>query len=217
MRGWHAGLALAVTVAACGGGAEQAPPAQGPSSPTVPSASTSAGTATPTGTPTATSAPTGTSTSTNAAPVEMKSPVPTAMAADLQSIGLDAKSLPPMEKLEPKQLRSVMKLLSRSLGIGCNDCHQYGDFALTTRRKKIAAKMWDEFVVKLTMADGSSMFCDSCHQGRVTQLDRTDKKALSKWMDASFVQGVKRKDASEQSCESCHVGWDMTFLTSWGK
>ena len=80
-----------------------------------------------------------------------------------------------------------MKLMARSLGIKCPDCHVEGDFAATTRRKRIAARMWDEFAAKVTVGDGSPIFCDSCHQGRITLLDRTDKKALAKWMDASFV------------------------------
>jgi hypothetical protein len=157
------------------------------------------------------------------APVpELKSPVPTALAADLQALGLDPKHLPPIEKLQPKALRAVMKLMAKSLGVKCGDCHKEGDFTAPTRRKKIAAKMWDEFVVKMVLAapppDGSPLFCDSCHQGRVEQLDRRDKKALAKWMDANFVGLLKQQKAgSSQECESCHVDMEMQFLTLWGK
>jgi hypothetical protein len=139
------------------------------------------------------------------------------MVADLQALGLDAKSLPPIEKLEPKTLRGVMKLLAKSLGVRCGDCHQQGDFAAPTRRKKIAARMWNEFAAKLAMSDGSPLFCDSCHQGRIVQLDRRDKKALSKWMDENFVAKLGRKDGQSQECETCHVDMDMTFLSVWGR
>ena len=149
--------------------------------------------------------------------VDMKAPVASAMGADLQALGLEPKNLPPIEKLDPKQLRGVMKLLARSLGGKCADCHTEGDFAAQTRRKKIATKMWDEFAAKLTTADGAPMFCDSCHQGRIVQLDRTDKKALAKWMEVSFVDGLKRKDGKSEECESCHVGMEMHFLADWGK
>ena len=145
----------------------------------------------------------------------MKAPIPSALVADLQALGLDAKNLPPIEKLEPKTLRGVMKLLAKSLGAKCGDCHTEGDFAAPTRRKKIAAKMWDEFVAELSLG-GQPLFCDSCHQGRIKQLDRTDKKALGKWMDANFAQKLTRKDGKDEGCESCHVDWDMTFLTKWG-
>jgi len=158
--------------------------------------------------------------------IELKAPIPSALVADLQALGLDATNLPPIEKLEPKTLRGVMKLLAKSLGAKCGDCHTSSgegprtdsmgvDFAAPTRRKKIAAKMWDEFVAKLSL-QGQALFCDSCHQGRIKQLDRSDKKALGKWMDANFAQKLVRKDGKDEACESCHVDWDMTFLVKWG-
>ncbi len=148
----------------------------------------------------------------------MKSPVPSAFADDLRALGLDPAKLPPLHKLSPKALRGVMKLLAKSLGVKCGDCHEEGDFAAMTRRKKIAAKMWDEFVAELSFQDDSQpLFCDSCHQGRVKQLDRTDKKALGKWMDANFVARLKRKDGRDHDCETCHVGWEMRLLATWSK
>jgi hypothetical protein len=139
------------------------------------------------------------------------------MGPDLKALGLDPASLPPIEKLAPKTLRGVMKLLAKSLGATCADCHQEGDFATPTRRKKIAARMWNEFAAKLTMADGGTLFCDSCHQGRIVQLDRRDKKALGKWMDENFVGKLKRKDGQSHECETCHVDMDMRFLVKWGQ
>lgn len=154
----------------------------------------------------------------------MKPVVPTAMADDLRALGLDANSLPPIEKLEPRMLRGVMKLMAKSLGVKCGDCHQEGDFAAPTRRKKIAAHMWDEFVAKLALnAAGSPdapVFCDSCHQGRVVLLDRRDKKALGKWMDENFVAklgGKVSRGGAPVECETCHVDMDMHFLSKWGQ
>jgi hypothetical protein len=145
--------------------------------------------------------------------------MPSALAGELRAIGLDIASLPPLEKLEPTALRRVMKLFARSLGAKCGDCHAAqgtGDFAAPTRRKKIAAKMWDELVIKLQMSDGSPLFCDSCHQGRIVQLDRTDKTALGHWMQASFVDSLKRRDGADHNCETCHVGKEMHLLSKWG-
>lgn len=138
------------------------------------------------------------------------------MLASLQALGLDPKNLPPIEKLDPRALRGVMKLIAKALGSKCGDCHREGDFALTTPRKKIAMKMWDEFVAKLVFAaDDAPLFCDSCHRGRTKQLDRTDLKALGKWMDANFVLGLKRKDDQDNTCVTCHVDKDMRFLSKW--
>ena len=87
--------------------------------------------------------------------------------------------------------------------------------------KKIAAKMWDELVVKLQLRGagaeaGSPLFCDSCHQGRVVQLDRSDKKALGDWMQANFVDRLSRKDGAPSECETCHAGREMHLLAKWG-
>jgi hypothetical protein len=147
----------------------------------------------------------------------MRAPTPSSYLANLQELGIDAQALPPIEKLDPKALRGVMKLFAKSLGAKCTDCHAEGDFAAATRRKRIAARMWDEFAAKLTLADGSAVFCDSCHQGRIVQLDRTDKKALGAWMDTNFVGLLRRKDGQPERCESCHTtSMEMHFLAQWG-
>jgi hypothetical protein len=215
--------------AACGGGAGGAPPSQlGPApagseglvqpgvTPGVAPSSTLPG-ATPSGSATTPSGPLP-----STSPVEMKPVMASAMVDDLWALGLDAQSLPPIEKLEPRTLRSVMKLMARSLGVKCSDCHQEGDFAAPTRRKKIAAHMWDEFAAKLSLTGSGNgeapIFCDSCHQGRVQLLDRRDKKALSKWMDDNFVARLDRRDGKtgkSVECETCHVDMDMHFLAKW--
>src|ERR1700727_1990748 len=150
----HVLVAFALmSAAACGGagGERGGPPVE------TGGAATASASATATATATATAAATATATATASGHVDMKAPVASAMGADLQPVGLDPKTLPPIEKLDPKQLRGVMKLLARSLGGKCADCHSEGDFAAQTRRKKIATKMWDELAAKLTTADGAPM------------------------------------------------------------
>lgn len=219
MKVLHGVLSIALLVAAaCGGAASTGPIGVSPL-PTATTAPTAGHAPSASAAPTASAAAT-TPESTGPVPpahVEMKAPVASAMVADLASLGLDPKDLPPMERLDPKALRGVMKLFARAIGGKCADCHIEGDFAAQTRRKKIAKKMWNELVVKLTLADGSPLFCDSCHQGRIVQLDRTDKKALAKWMDASFVDGLKSKDGQSMECETCHVGMEMKILSIWGR
>jgi len=217
-----AGVLIAVACVACGGAGgtggngpppvAPVPPAPGEPAAPIPSAGSG-------GAPAAS----GSVSTLEPAPVavEMKTPVPSAMVDDLRALGLDAKNLPPIEKLEPRTLRGVMKLMAKSLGVRCGDCHQEGDYAAPTRRKKIAAHMWDEFAAKLLVADASAqpapLFCDSCHQGRTTLLDRRDKKALSKWMDDNFAAKLTRKDGKSEECESCHVDMEMHFLAQWGQ
>jgi hypothetical protein len=145
----------------------------------------------------------------------MKPPIPSAFPDALRDLGLDTRKLPPLEKLEPRALRGVMKLFAKSLGVRCSDCHRAGDFAAATEKKTIATHMWNDFVAKLSFVDGSPLFCDSCHQGRIEQLDRTDKKALSKWMDESFVARFARLDAKATDCETCHVDMEMKLFAKW--
>jgi hypothetical protein len=214
-------LPFAIVVAACGGAlapspANQAPapaPAQAPASGQAPAPS--AGSA-PGQVPESAPAPASASALTPApAPVEMKPPVTSTLTDSLATLGLDPKRLPPLEKLEPRALRGVMKLFAKSLGIKCSECHRAGDFAAPTRRKTIATHMWDDFVAKLALVDGSPVFCDSCHQGRVEQLDRRDKKLLAKWMDDNFVQRLARLDAKGTDCETCHVDMEMKLFERW--
>jgi hypothetical protein len=222
----HAALAailIAVACVACGGAAGGGTPAVAPA-PSAPSAPGEPAAVPGAGTTGGAPAGSGGASSPLAPPpvaVEMKTPVPSAMADDLRALGLDTKNLPPIEKLEPRTLRGVMKLMAKSLGARCGDCHQEGDFAAPTRRKKIAAHMWDEFAAKLLVADAQGqaapLFCDSCHQGRTTLLDRRDKKVLSKWMDDNFAAKLTRKDGKSEECESCHVDMEMHFLAQWGQ
>jgi hypothetical protein len=148
----------------------------------------------------------------------MTSITATTMTADLQAIGLDAKTLPALDKLEPEKLRKVMRTFTKSLGMKCGDCHNESDFSAPTPMKKIATHMWDEYVTKLAMNAGDPIYCDTCHQGRRKILDRHDKKALSKWMDANFVSKLTRRDKKDHGCETCHGdAFEPHILAQWTK
>jgi hypothetical protein len=154
-----------------------------------PGSATATGTATATDTVTAPGAVTGT--------FAMKPPTPTAYSTELAAIGLDPENLPPFKKVTPDQLRKVMPLIAKSLGVKCAACHDF-DKPGRTARQDVADFMWGHFVRTLHHADGP-LFCDSCHHGSLHVLDRHDKPALEKWMDQSFVQTLGAK-----SCAQCH-------------
>jgi hypothetical protein len=157
----------------------------------------------------------------------MKPIAPSAMLAELTAIGLDPAALPPLAQLEPDKLRRVMRTFTRSLGAVCADCHVENDFAAPTPRKNVAAKMWDQYVRGLSLAAPrgapdsltSPLYCDSCHAGRITPLlDRRDGKELAEWMDANFVERLKRTDGKEHRCETCHgEPFASRFLAAWTK
>jgi hypothetical protein len=220
-------LSLSGAAAACGG--TPTPDGQVPGNP-----SSSTATFTPSATPTdsSTAAPSSTATTPTAsattsatttppAAIQMKNASPSAMLADIQKIGLDAKSLPPMAKMvktEKKKLRQVMDLFVKATGLKCKECHDADDYAKDTAMKNVATHMWDEFVVKLTMADGSPVFCDSCHTGTTKLLDRSNKKALAKWMQTAFVDTMARRDKKDHACSTCHgTDMNMDIISDWKK
>ncbi len=159
------------------------------------------------------------SASTSVAPahIELKALLATNMRVDLEALGLDMAHLPPLAMLEPRVLRKLMPLFTKSLGVTCNGCHA-DDIRASTPRKKVAEKMWNEFVVKLETTDQGPIFCDSCHQGRIPQLDRSDHEALSRWMDVTFTKGLSRRDGRENTCGTCHGDpRDDHFLSTWAR
>jgi hypothetical protein len=211
----HASLAsfvvVSALVAACGGG--PAIPATGPTPSATPSASSLNVPPSPSTTPV----------TTNPTAPPSKGPMhpiaPSKLVSDLKDIGLDARALPPLAKMEPEKLRKVMKTFTKALGVQCNACHDPNDFRAWTPKKKIASHMWNDWVRALAMEEKTAvLYCDSCHQGSMDFLDRGDKKALSAWMDANFVSKLKRTDAKEHGCETCHGDpFDNRFLAKWSK
>ena len=138
----------------------------------------------------------------------------------LKSLGLNPADLPTMDKLTPEQLRKVMGLFTKSLGVDCKFCHKGGDFKAPTEHKKVAERMWNEWVHGVGLKTGATetpMFCDSCHQGQAEFLDKSNHEALAGWMKAEFV-GRMHMAKGEVSCETCHgKPFDGEFLEKWEK
>ncbi len=203
-------IALA-SFAACGG-QEQRPP-QSPGQESPPSTSAS-----PPGAPPTSAAPgapsSGASSTSSASPpvapavappvVVMRPLGPTAMLPELVAIGLDPRRLPTLERMDPEKLRKLMPSFNRALGVQCTACHIADDFHASTRNMKISRHMWNDFVRGLATLDGAPVYCDSCHQGRTRLIDRHDKKALARWMQAELVDKVGRTDRKAHGCETCH-------------
>ena len=193
------------------------------------SGQSSGSTATPAGTPAEGSSGTGPSnepaghTSKPAGP--MKPLVATQHAAALATLGLDPNALPEMDKLTPEQVRKVMSLFTKSLGVDCKFCHKSGDFKAPTEHKKLAERMWNEWVHGMKLSDATSptaaqtpVFCDSCHQGSAEFLDKGNHEELAKWMKNQFVDRLHPAGGAAVSCETCHgKPFDGDFLEKWEK
>jgi hypothetical protein len=153
---------------------------------------------------------------TSAAHVPIAPPRATALTAELADLDLDPTSLPKFADLTPKQLRGVMQLFRKSLGVKCTDCHD-ADYSAPTRRKSIAQHMWDDITANISTSDNGAVFCDSCHQGRVSIVDRGDLGALKDDMKSSFVDKLARKDGQVNACSTCHVSdADFDLIDRWG-
>jgi hypothetical protein len=148
----------------------------------------------------------------------MPVPRPTRFAGQLLSLGLDPKALPRLRDLDPERLRLVMDYMSEATGADCVDCHvDEHRLAEVTPRKRIAERMWDEQMRGLTTAGGEPLFCDSCHQGRLRFLDRSDTGALGVWMAESYVDSLARADRKAHGCATCHgAPMQPRFLAQWG-
>ena len=218
-------LFSSVLVAAACGGADGTPP-------NVPSTPGGDAGATPTTSPT--SSPTGTSAvpspggdagagPTTAPPTtpgaKTKTIAPTEMGPALKELGLDVKNLPPLNKIPPDKIRKVMGTFTKALGTQCTGCHDGDDFKKATPNKKVAARMWNEFVRGYTLEGGGAVYCDSCHGGKTTFLVRDPGlKELSKWMDENFVSKMKKTNGQAHACETCHGDpMEGKFLHTWKK
>jgi hypothetical protein len=219
-------IALALA-AACGGA--QTPE---PTSPTDPAGT---GTAAPTSpAPTSTAPMTGDAGATTAPPTtsparaETRPITPTEMGPALKELGIDVKRLPPLNKIPPDKIRKVMNTFTKALGTKCDGCHDIDDFKKATPNKKVAARMWNEFVRGFEMEGGGAVYCDSCHgggqgngkeTGSMTFLVRDPGlKALSKWMDENMVSKLKKTNGQPHSCETCHGDpMEGKFLHTWKK
>jgi hypothetical protein len=140
----------------------------------------------------------------------------TRMGDKLAAAGLDPKDLPPLEALNGAQRMKVMKIFSESLGTPCIGCHAEEGFTADTKRKRIAKRMYNELVRVLATTDGSPVFCDSCHDGKMFVLDRRDRYAVATYMENVLVGKLKRADGRDHDCGTCHGDPpDFRFLASW--
>jgi Cytochrome c7 and related cytochrome c len=129
---------------------------------------------------------------------------PSALVAALADAGVDLRQPPALDALTRAQRKAVMSSFTQALGVPCTGCHVEGHFDQPTPRLRAAEKMWNDYVTGLSLADGSPLYCDSCHQGQATFLDRSEEKTLKGFMRENYVKGMRQRDGSAVSCATCH-------------
>jgi hypothetical protein len=125
---------------------------------------------------------------------------------DVKRIGIDLKKATELEKIGLSDKKKLMPFFQKSMGYdACTGCHaEGGDYKQVTRNMKITRGMWKSFVVALRDDKGNAVFCDSCHQGKAKVLNRSDKKALQKFMEDEYEHKLTRADKKDNACTSCH-------------
>jgi len=131
----------------------------------------------------------------------------TKFQAELKKLGFDGKkAMLDLEKMDLPTKKKLMPLFQKALGYdSCNGCHAGdGDYRTSTRNMKVTRKMWSQFVSALRDDVGGLVFCDSCHNGADRILNRTDKKAVGKFMHEDYVAKLTRADKQSNGCATCH-------------
>ena len=129
---------------------------------------------------------------------------PTQFTSELRELGITATTVPDWQALGPALKKKLMPLFKKSLGFEkCSGCHK-SDVGIITHNMKVAKQMWQHFVVPLRQTDGSLVFCDSCHNGSMNILERSNPEALSAFMKAEYAHKVTRLDKSPHACKTCH-------------
>lgn len=151
-------------------------------------------------------------------------------APALAMAGLDVKNLPNLPDIiareqmthDRTEVHVVMESFDDALGVKCNGCHVSTsttgrlNFAADTRNKRIASRMYSDWVERLRFKDGSDLYCDSCHQGKAKSLQKGPE--LATWMQHNFVDKLEFKTGDAVTCETCHgTPFNPTFLDAWGE
>lgn len=143
----------------------------------------------------------------------------TSMRERLAALGVDVAKAPDLAKLPAAQKKKLMPLLKEALGYAsCDGCHAGSDYAADTRNKRITSAMWKSFLGPLRDERGDALFCDSCHQGNATFLQRDDRDDVTAFMEEQYEHHLKRADGTPNGCGSCHgPTMELSIVTTlWG-
>lgn len=134
----------------------------------------------------------------------MPAVLPSAHAERLRELGLNPAELPQIEAMSPVQRFGVMKVITESLGVECDYCHQGANYRAPTPQKEVARFMWNKMTAPHSI-EGGELFCDSCHQGKATNLERTSTKLVEAYMFQEYAGKLVRRQARAQlECSDCH-------------
>ena len=113
-------------------------------------------------------------------------------------------------RCQPEVL-SIMQGLTKSLGVGCDHCHDELDYAASTQNKRVANWMATELVPRLARRSGGKVACADCHaddgrgKAKILGAPRSRQRAIE-WMTTGLVERFDAVGGGPLYCKTCHVG-----------
>jgi hypothetical protein len=106
-----------------------------------------------------------------------------------------------------------MSETARALGVGCDYCHEQGDFARSTPKKEVANWMAVKLASSLRRRGGGAVTCADCHaitsgaQGVAKILGSPRRQDRSvEWMTSVLVERFETAGGDPLYCRNCHIG-----------
>jgi hypothetical protein len=101
--------------------------------------------------------------------------------------------------------KTIMKEVSKQLGVQCDYCHDVADFAAPSPNKTIANYMFAHYSVGLQMRGGGFVSCGDCHQGTAKLVgDRADRERVKAFMKTKMQDPFVQKGGAAVECATCH-------------
>ena len=127
--------------------------------------------------------------------------VPSKMIADIKAIGIDLASPGDLSKMDMSKKKKLMPFFVKALGhVGLRRLPRRGRLQGRHAQQADGVVDVEPLRQRSSRQGGGALFCDSCHQGKQKLLDRSDKKALSKFMIAEL-----RRQAPARRQEGPHL------------
>jgi hypothetical protein len=104
----------------------------------------------------------------------------------------------------------IMTETARALGVGCDYCHEGGDFPRATPKKEVANWMATKLAPSLRRRDGTAVSCADCHasegRGVAKILGEPRRQGRSvEWMTTILSERFETSQGSPLYCRTCHL------------
>jgi len=108
------------------------------------------------------------------------------------------------------EVLTIMSGVAKSLGVGCDYCHDEMDYEQSTPKKEVANWMARELVPRLVKRSGGEPTCADCHaddgkgKAKILGTPRSRQRAVE-WMTVRLVERFDTSAGGPLYCASCHV------------